>query len=52
MAMKRLLGECFKRDGTKKRAWPTKVKAETGIARDQHAYRCGFCGHWHRATTR
>lgn len=48
----RLVGEHFRRDGRPKRAWPTKIKAETGIDRDQIAYRCGFCGRWHRATWR
>jgi hypothetical protein len=51
MAMKRLVGEHFKRDGTPKRSWPTKVKAQTGIPLNQHAYLCGVCGLWHRATT-
>jgi hypothetical protein len=48
--MTRILGEHFRSDGAPKRAWPTKIKAETGIARDQCAYQCTMCGKWHRAT--
>ena len=50
-----LVSEHFKHDGTPKRKYVTKVRAEAEIIkdcrdRDEYAYRCNFCGFWHRAT--
>lgn len=52
-----LVGEHFRHDGRPKKRYVTKVSAEIDIIRDcmdrsQYAYRCGFCGFWHRATRR
>lgn len=48
--MRRILGEHFRSDGTPKRAYPTKVKAETGLPLGQVVYVCSVCAKWHRAT--
>ena len=52
-----LVSEHFRHDGRPKKPYVTKVRAECEIIkdrrdRDEYAYRCDFCGFWHRATRR
>ena len=49
---RRLLGEHFRADGKPKKAYANRCAALYLAPLNATAYRCSWCGHWHRATLR
>lgn len=43
---------CIRLDGHRKNVYESRAEAREGCPKEQTAYRCNFCGHWHRATKR
>lgn len=46
----RPLRSCVLLDGHTKDVYGSRVEARSGCPEQQTAYRCNFCGQWHRAT--
>ena len=43
---------CVRLDGVEKVAYAGRAEARRGCPKHEEAYRCRFCGAWHRATKR